>query len=61
MKDIKLLELCNKNSLEQMKRNNSQEKFAEKIFDSICAISDIESGITDIRYTNLLRLQRLLI
>lgn len=56
MKNIKLLELGNKIRLERMKRDISQEKLAEMANLSIRTISDIERGITDIRYTNLLQI-----
>lgn len=56
MKNIKLLELGNKIRLERMKRDFSQEKLAEMANVSIRTISDIERGITDIRYTNLLQI-----
>lgn len=56
MKHIKLLELGNKIRLERMKRKISQEKLSELSNVSIRTISDIERGITDIRYTNLLQI-----
>lgn len=56
MKNIKLLELGNRIRLERMKRDMSQEKLAEIANVSIRTISDIERGITDIRYTNLLQI-----
>ena len=56
MKNKKLLELGNKIRFERMKRGISQEKLAELANISIRTISDIERGITDIRYTNLLQL-----
>mgnify|MGYP001129590331 CR=1 FL=1 len=56
MKNIKLLKLGNKIRLERMKRDMSQEKLAEMANVSIRTISDIERGITDIRYTNLLQI-----
>ena len=56
MKNIKLLELGNKIRLERMKRDISQEKLAEMANVSIRTISDIERGITDISYTNLLQI-----
>ncbi|MBR1424323.1 helix-turn-helix transcriptional regulator [bacterium] len=55
-KNIKLLELGNKIRLERMKRDMSQEKLAELANVSIRTISDIERGITDIRYTNLIQI-----
>lgn len=56
MKNKNLLELGNKIRLERMKRSISQEKLAELANVSIRTISDIERGITDIRYTNLLQI-----
>lgn len=56
MKNVKLLELGNKIRLERMKRDLSQEQLAELANVSIRTISDIERGITDIRYTNLLQI-----
>lgn len=56
MKHIKLLELGNKIRLERMKRYLSQEELAELANVSVRTISDIERGITDIRYTNLLQI-----
>lgn len=56
MKDVRLLELGHKIRLERMKRNISQEQLAELANISTRTISDIERGITDIRYTNLLQI-----
>lgn len=56
MKNVKLLELGNKIRFERMKRDISQEKLAEMANVSVRTISDIERGITDIRYTNLLQI-----
>ncbi|MBO8430687.1 helix-turn-helix transcriptional regulator [Spirochaetes bacterium] len=56
MKDIRLLELGHKIRLERMKRDISQEQLAELANISTRTISDIERGITDIRYTNLLQI-----
>lgn len=56
MKNIKLLELGNKIRFERMKRDISQEQLAELANVSIRTISDIERGLTDIRYTNLLQI-----
>lgn len=55
-KNIKLLELGNKIRLERMKRGVSQEELAEMAHVSVRTISDIERGLTDIRYTNLLQI-----
>ena len=56
MKNVKLLELGNKIRLERMKRDLSQEQLAELANVSVRTISDIERGITDIRYTNFLQI-----
>lgn len=56
MKDIRLLELGHKIRLERMKRDISQEQLAELANISTRTVSDIERGITDIRYTNLLQI-----
>ena len=56
MKDIRLLELGHKIRLERMKRDISQEQLAELANISTRTISDIERGITDISYTNLLQI-----
>ena len=62
MKDVRLLELGNKIRFERMKRDISQEKLAELANLSIRTISDIERGITDIRYILIyFRLRLLLI
>ena len=53
MKDVRLLELGNKIRFERMKRELSQEQLAELSGISVRTISDIERGLTDIRYTNL--------
>lgn len=58
MKNKNLLELGNKIRLERMKRSISQEKLAELANVSIRTISDIERGLTDIRYTNLLQIAK---
>lgn len=56
MKDLRLLELGNKIKLERMKRDMSQEQLAELAEISVRTVSDIERGITDIRYTNLMQI-----
>ena len=56
MKNVKLLELGYKIRFERNKRDISQEKLAELANLSIRTISDIERGLTDIRYTNLLQI-----
>ena len=56
MKDLRLLELGNRIRFERIKQGLSQEELAEKANVSIRTVSDIERGITDIRYTNLLQI-----
>ena len=56
MKDVRLLELGHKIRLERMKRDISQEQLAELANISTRTVRDIERGITDIRYTNLLQI-----
>ena len=58
MKNTDILKLGNRIRLERMKNDISQEKLAEKAGLSIRTISDLERGITDIRYTNLLQIAR---
>ncbi len=53
MKDDRLLQLGQKIRYERMKQNLSQEELEEKSKVSRRAISEIERGNTDIRYTNL--------
>ena len=53
MKDDRLLQLGQKIQYERRKRGLSQETLEEKSGVSRRAISEIERGNTDIRYTNL--------
>ena len=53
MKDDRLLQLGQKIRYERLKRNLSQEDLEEKSHVSRRAISELERGNTDIRYTNL--------
>ena len=53
MKDKRLVELGYNIRIERMKHNITQEELAEKANLSIRTVSDIERGITDIRYSNL--------
>lgn len=53
MKDDRLLKLGQKIRYERLKRGISQEDLEEKSKVSRRAISEIERGNTDIRYTNL--------
>ena len=56
MQDEKLLQLGQKIRYERLKRRMSQEDLEEKSTVSRRAISEIERGNTDIRYTNLCRI-----
>ncbi len=56
MKDVRLLALGHKIRLERMKKNLAQEQLAEMAKVSIRTISDVERGISDIRYTNLFQI-----
>ncbi len=56
MKDVRLLALGHKIRLERMKRDIAQEQLAEMAGVSVCTISDVERGISDIRYTNLFQI-----
>ena len=54
MKNIELIKLGQKIKFERLKRNFSQEKLAELSHISVHGLSNIETGKTDIKYTNLL-------
>ena len=56
MKNEELLKLGQKIRFERTKRNLSQDDLEELSGVSRRTISDLERGITDIRYTNLLQL-----
>ena len=56
MKDVRLLALGHKIRLERMKRDIAQEQLAEMAGVSVRMISDVERGISDIRYTNLFQI-----
>lgn len=56
MKDVRLLALGHKIRLERMKRDIAQEQLAEMAGVSVRTISDVERGISDIRYTNLFQI-----
>ena len=58
MRNTDILKLGSRVRLERMKNDISQEELAEKAHLSIRTISDLERGITDIRYTNLLQIAR---
>lgn len=56
--NIDLIKLGQKIKFERIKRNISQEQLAELSNLSIHGISNIETGKTDVRYTNLLQISR---
>ena len=56
MKDVRLLALGHKIRLERMKKDIAQEQLAEMAKVSVRTISDVERGISDIRYTNLFQI-----
>lgn len=56
--NIDLIKLGQKIKFERIKRNISQEKLAELANLSVHGLSNIETGKTDIRYTNLLQISK---
>jgi len=58
MENLELIKLGQKIKFERKKRNLSQEKLAELSGISVHGISNIETGKTDIKYTNLLSLAK---
>lgn len=58
MKNIELIKLGQKIKFERLKRNISQEILAEKANISIHGLSNIETGKTDVKYTNLLNIAK---
>ncbi len=56
MQNIELIKLGQKIKFERLKRNLSQEQLAELSNISVYGLSNIETGKTDLKYTNLLRL-----
>ena len=54
--DLELIKLGQKIKFERIKRKFSQEKLAELSNISVHGISNIETGKTDIKYTNLLKI-----
>ena len=58
MDNIELIKLGQKIKFERIKRNYSQDKLAELSDISVHGISNIETGKTDIRYTNLQKLAK---
>lgn len=58
MDNIELIKLGQKIKFERTKRNLSQEDLAELSDISVHGISNIETGKTDIKYTNLQKLAK---
>jgi len=56
--NIDLIKLGQKIKFERIKRQLSQEELAELSNLSIHGLSNIETGKTDIRYTNLLQIAK---
>ena len=56
MDNIELIKFGQKIKFERIKRNWSQEQLAELSNISIHGVSNIETGKTDIKYSNILRL-----
>lgn len=56
--NIDLITLGQKIKFERIKRNISQEQLAEMANISVHGLSNIETGKTDVRYTNLLQIAK---
>lgn len=56
--NIDLIKLGQKIKFERIKRNLSQEQLAELSNLSVHGLSNIETGKTDVRYTNLLQIAK---
>lgn len=56
--NIELVKLGQKIKFERIKRNLSQEKLAELAQLSVHGLSNVETGKTDIRYTNLIQVAK---
>ena len=56
MQNIELIKLGQKIRFERKKRNLSQEELAELANLSIHSVSNIENGVTDVKYSNLLQI-----
>lgn len=54
--NIELIKLGQKIKFERLKRKLSQEQLAELSNISVHGLSNIETGKTDLKYTNLLRI-----
>ena len=58
MQNIELIKLGQKIKFERITRKLSQEQLAELANISIHGLSNIETGKTDLRYTNLLQIAK---
>ena len=58
MDNIELIKLGQKIKFERTKREMSQEQLAELSNISIHGVSNIETGKSDVKYTNLLRIAK---
>ena len=58
MRNIELIKLGQKIKFERITRQLSQEQLAELANISIHGLSNIETGKTDLRYTNLLQIAK---
>ena len=58
MNNIELIKLGQKIKFERIKRKLSQEQLAELSNISVHGVSNIETGKTDIKYSNLLNIAR---
>ena len=58
MENIELIRLGQKIQFERKKRKLSQEKLAELANLSVHGLSNIETGKTDLKYTNLLQIAK---
>ena len=58
MDNIELIKLGQKIKFERTKRGMSQEQLAELSNISIHGVSNIETGKTDVKYTNLLKIAK---
>ncbi|MBQ8459247.1 helix-turn-helix transcriptional regulator [bacterium] len=56
--NIDLVKLGQKIKFERIRRNLSQEELAELSSLSVHGLSNVETGKTDIRYTNLLQISK---
>lgn len=56
--NIDLVKLGQKIKFERLRRNISQEQLAEFSNLSVHGVSNIETGKTDVRYTNLLQISK---